>query len=956
MDKGTESSPGDKLTLLTDLPTDTKPLAGGFVQAFDVFLQRKIPLDDFRGTLTAAVDRKSVVATLRLLKFARQKNHLPNSIYKVLVSDVNNALRDGEPTQIVEVPSSYVKASDRDEEPTISCLEADEANAEQVTEASRLEQEATTGSAALITKFEFEPDDGANEQAAEQPTSIEPGSVLRDRFEILEEIGSGGMGVVYKAVDKRREEAGSDYPWIAIKVIKECYLDRPAALRALEREASKVQRLSHPNIVNVFDFDRFRERFFITMEWLDGMSLTELLKRSRSKPVLESVALRIIRNVGRGLAHAHRQGIVHADIKPNNIYLTKDQQIKLLDFGIAQAVSEENAPTTSDREAGSIAGFTPGYASCEILEGSAPTSQDDIYALGCIAYRLLAGKHAFGDFNALEAEAKGMVPEPIDDLPPGVWDSIAQILKFRHKDRTSYVANFLEDFSPRPGPSAVHVEHPAPRSTPTLIQGGIPALAIIISMASAVAWWWTRDTTEGPEPQQAAGAAVSQPLVDESILSAARLAFVEGRFIAPESENAFHYYSEVLAKDPAHAEAMAALEQIFDVFMGRFNAALGNGDIEQAMASLTAAGTVKPDDARNALASGQLDTYAAGLVEGAREATRDGSFDRAETLLEQASLILTEESDLIASARSDITSQREATRLAGLIQSANQRIDDDSLVEPADQSAKYYLAQVRRSSPNHPELARSTDRLANLMLFKVMLAISAEDYADAEYWLTEARAMNVQLAAVDRAEQQLAEALLQSSVAQEAETEQPEAGAGIAAVSVSETGFDVVDQESAGPGPDSFGATPGEFDAATATAFDLAYSTDVDGEPLLATATPDSQQTAVNEAVEPGPDVNAGGAKTVAESPGLLPISDFEIRKYVNPRMPPRSKSDSTTTGWVDVEFTVKADGRTADILVLESSRRRLERNAVAAVRRWEFVPSGAVGRTQARVPFGRAD
>ena len=94
----------------------------------------------------------------------------------------------------------------------------------------------------------------------------------------------------------------------------------------------------------------------------------------------------------------------------------------------------------------------------------------------------------------------------------------------------------------------------------------------------------------------------------------------------------------------------------------------------------------------------------------------------------------------------------------------------------------------------------------------------------------------------------------------------------------------------------------------------------------------------------------------MAESPGLLPIAAFEIRKYVNPRMPRRSKSDSTTTGWVDVEFTIKADGRTAEIEVLESSRRRLERKAVAAVRRWEFVPPDTDGRTQARVPFGRAD
>ena len=87
-----------------------------------------------------------------------------------------------------------------------------------------------------------------------------------------------------------------------------------------------------------------------------------------------------------------------------------------------------------------------------------------------------------------------------------------------------------------------------------------------------------------------------------------------------------------------------------------------------------------------------------------------------------------------------------------------------------------------------------------------------------------------------------------------------------------------------------------------------------------------------------------------------MPISAFEISKYVNPRFPLRTKSDSTRTGWVDVEFTIKADGKTSDIEILASSRSRLERNAVAAVRRWKFVPPGTDGRTQARVPFGAAE
>ncbi len=956
MDKATETSPGDKLTVLADFPTDTKPVAAGLLQAFDVFLQRKIPLDDFRGTLAAAVDRESVVATLSLLEFARKKKHLSDPIYELLVSEVNELLRDDEPTQLVEISLSVVDEGDHDEDLTQICFPADGIDDEPDTDSSQLIEEVSLDSVAVAPESAHEADSESGEGAVAPPASITAGSILRERFEILEEIGSGGMGVVYKAVDKRREEAGSDYPWVAIKVIKECYLYRPAALRALEREASKVQRLSHPNIVNVFDFDRDRERFFITMEWLDGMALAKLLKQSRSEPMSRTLALRVIRNAARGLAHAHKQGVVHADIKPNNIYLTRDQQIKLLDFGIAQAISEPNAGAETGPAAGTIVGYTPGYASCEILAGSVPTSQDDIYALGCIAYRLLTGRHPYGNLNALEAEAEGLSPEPIDALPPGIWESIAQTLKFRRKDRTASVARFLEDFSPRPSRSVTQIEQPAPSRTTDLIQYGILALALIISTASAVAWWFSRDTAARLNPLAIEAAASTEPLVDDSILLAARQAFEEGRLVEPDADNAFHYYTAVLATDPVHAEAVAGIELIFDFYLGRFEAALGNNDIEQAVESLQAARGVKAENLQIAVAEGRLELHATGLVDAARQAARQGDFDRAETLLDQASQVLSDDSSLIATARSAVASQRTESRLSNLFRIANQRIDEDSLVEPANGSAKYYLAQARRTNPNHPELARSTDRLATAMLLKAMLAVSAVDYAGAENWLAEVRQLNVQPAGVARAEQQLSLALQQSGVAQEAEPEQPIAS--VADVAGSETISGTLEEE-----PRNLANEPaaGETGAEVAVSGQdivvaaLHESDNFEAQPDLSGSAIVARESAGDGLFAASTEVDTGGDRRPADPLGLMPISAFEISKYVNPRFPLRTKSSSIAPGWVDVEFTIKANGRTSNIEVLESSRRRLERNAVAAVRRWEFVPPGIDGRTQARVPFGSA-
>ncbi|HED15724.1 MAG TPA: serine/threonine protein kinase, partial [Gammaproteobacteria bacterium] len=169
---------------------------------------------------------------------------------------------------------------------------------------------------------------------------LEPGSVLKDRFVLENKIGSGGMGVVFKARDLRREEALDKEPHVAIKLLNNKYQDKPYAFIALQREAKKAQKLAHPNIINVYDFDRDGSLMMMTMEYLEGQSLQPLIRNFKDAPIETEQAFSFIRDICSALSYAHRNKIVHADIKPANIFLTNTNQVKLLDFGIARAVQE----------------------------------------------------------------------------------------------------------------------------------------------------------------------------------------------------------------------------------------------------------------------------------------------------------------------------------------------------------------------------------------------------------------------------------------------------------------------------------------------------------------------------------------------------------------------------------------------------------------------------------------
>lgn len=274
------------------------------------------------------------------------------------------------------------------------------------------------------------------------------GDTLNSRFVLEECLGIGGMGTVYKALDLRKLEASDRRPYVAIKVLNLQFRGNPKSLIALQREARKAQQLAHRNIVTVYDFDRDGQVVYLTMEYLSGQPLSRLLRNPNFKGMPFSEVFPIFKGMANALAYAHERGFVHCDFKPANVFLTDTSEVKVIDFGISRVIQrpeEETEATVFDP--GSLGALTPAYASPEMLEHREPDPRDDIYALGCITYELLTGKHPFDRVPALQARSAGMKPQRPEHLGNKQWKALKAALAFEREARTPSVTQFLEDIA-----------------------------------------------------------------------------------------------------------------------------------------------------------------------------------------------------------------------------------------------------------------------------------------------------------------------------------------------------------------------------------------------------------------------------------------------------------------------------------------------------------------------------
>jgi formylglycine-generating enzyme required for sulfatase activity len=273
------------------------------------------------------------------------------------------------------------------------------------------------------------------------------GTMLKHRFKLVASVGRGGMGRVYKAVDLRRVEARSQDVHVAVKLLTAHFKDYSGSLAVLQREATKLQRLSHPNIVRVIDCDRDGQTVFMTMEYLPGVPLKRFLEAPHGESLSREERLEVIARIGDALEFAHRNDIVHGDLKPSNVIVTDDRETKVIDFGIARMVANaRQKPNTRPIETEALMGFTPTYASPEMFEEAPADPRDDVYAFACLTHEILTGTHPFERVPARNAREAGLELKRNPALTGTQFRAIRNGLQFDRAQRTPSIDRFMREF------------------------------------------------------------------------------------------------------------------------------------------------------------------------------------------------------------------------------------------------------------------------------------------------------------------------------------------------------------------------------------------------------------------------------------------------------------------------------------------------------------------------------
>jgi serine/threonine protein kinase len=245
----------------------------------------------------------------------------------------------------------------------------------------------------------------------------QPEDLLGGRYQVIHEVGIGGMARVLHARDLNLQRE------VAVKVLRDDLVQDPAFQARFLQEARAAANLLHPNIVTVYDFGHDPTRYFIVMEYVSGTDLKTYLRRRGRLTVTEAVDLAI--QVCAGVGYAHRAGLVHCDLKPQNILITADGRAKITDFGIARALASIQADETADVVWGS-----PLYMSPEQAMGAPPSPASDVYALGVILFELLTGRLPFDASEAEEVTRMhlGAAPPSPQALNPEVPTSLERIV------------------------------------------------------------------------------------------------------------------------------------------------------------------------------------------------------------------------------------------------------------------------------------------------------------------------------------------------------------------------------------------------------------------------------------------------------------------------------------------------------------------------------------------------
>ncbi|TCW84338.1 protein kinase [Burkholderia sp. SRS-46] len=377
------------------------------------------------------------------------------------------------------------------------------------------------------------------------------GDTLNGRFVLEACLGVGGMGTVYKALDLRKLEASDRKPHIAIKVLNVQFRGQPTSLIALQREARKAQTLAHRNIVTVYDFDRDGPLVYLTMEYLSGKPLSKVLRAPGFAGMPLDAALPIIAGMGQALAYAHERGFVHCDFKPANVFITDSGEVKVIDFGIARVFQRRDEdPDVTVFDPASLGGITPAYASPEMFEHREPDPRDDVYALACVTYELLAGRHPFKRLSATQARSDNLRPERLPGLDRTQWRTLSAALSFDRATRTPGINPFLEGMGVFKRPSTLS-------GVRVGAAAGACALAAIV-----VLWYGLQALSRNSERHPAASAQALAPAAGNDAATAHATAASAPAAVAAAVNPAAPAASAPAAPAIALASVMAALSRL----------------------------------------------------------------------------------------------------------------------------------------------------------------------------------------------------------------------------------------------------------------------------------------------------------------------------------------------------------------------------------------------------------
>jgi serine/threonine protein kinase len=444
--------------------------------------------DDFlRDVLLLQRSSPSVAWTiLALIDQRYRRGDLPESLFRSIKSKISrSALEDRDYGTTIELQPA-LRTSSGAIELTGQLDTAGYACATRADKADQIESDQSQTVVVGVLPATTSPMSLEQTVARSNPQALEVGRVLRDRYVLEGVLGRGGMGTVFKALDRNRADLPVGNRHVAVKILHHSISRRPEILADLRREFYCAQALSHQNIVKVHEIYHDDDVAFFTMELIEGELLSGVLRRIHPRPLVRRHAWEIIRAVGAGLVHAHSRNVVHGDLKPQNVMTTERGEVRILDFGASSTLTRQWS-ASDPLQRNKFLAVTPAYTCCELLDGQQTDPRDDLYALACLSYELLAGDHPFQGRCSTEARDLEMRPRRPRGLTHRQWRTLKLGLSWYRENRSISVRAWLAKLGlermaePLPPPHALDAMDPRDWTPSAVRHTGLLVALIAVS-------------------------------------------------------------------------------------------------------------------------------------------------------------------------------------------------------------------------------------------------------------------------------------------------------------------------------------------------------------------------------------------------------------------------------------------------------------------------------------------